>query len=109
MKNAKQALRCRFVYVIEDQTPIVLKEKKIYIEHVNHLYSTGINLRFYNDKWRLKQRETVRICLAVPFLSYVCRPNLGIHKHVTMFRDHVTMFRDHATMFRDQCFINRFT
>ena len=53
IKNVKQAQRGNSVYVIDDLTPLDLKEKKIYIEHVSYLYSTGVKLRLYNGRRRL--------------------------------------------------------
>ena len=50
MKNVKLAIRGKYVYVIDDQTPLDMKENKRYIEHVHHLYSTGVKLRLYNGR-----------------------------------------------------------
>ena len=85
MKNVKQALGGKSVYVIDDLTPLDLKEKKRSIGHV----STICTLQFScyasnNGKWRSTDGKPYEFVLLYSFLSHVYRPNSNIHKLMIM-------------------------
>ena len=52
LKAAKASFRCSHIYIIEDLTPLDLKEKKKWSANVSKLYKDGVKLRFRNGKWR---------------------------------------------------------
>ena len=52
LQTAKASLRSSNIYIIEDLTPLDLKEKKKLSAHVSKLYKDGAKLSFRIGKWR---------------------------------------------------------
>ena len=52
MKDARQALNSKEYYVIDDLTPIDLKEKRKWKTQVQELYQNGTRLHFSGGYWR---------------------------------------------------------
>ena len=52
LKAAKASFRSSNIYIIEDLTPLDLKEKKKWSANVHKLCKDGVKLRFRNGKWR---------------------------------------------------------
>ena len=52
LKTAKVSFRSSNIYIIEDLTPLDLKDKNKWSANVSKLYNDGVKLRFRNGKWR---------------------------------------------------------